>query len=63
MQQTTIGPDKPDQNDDTEFDNVEWELLCLAREASVGCASFANLDLTRAAMEYTQIRAGMVRRG
>jgi len=63
MQQTAIGPETSGQNDDAEFDDIEWELCCSAREASVGSLPFANLDLTRAAMEYAQIRAGMARRG
>lgn len=63
MQQTVIAPEKSEQDDDTEFDDIEWELCCSAREASLGFGPFANLDLTRAAMEYAQIPAGMARRG
>jgi len=63
MQQTVIAPEKSEQNDDTEFDDIEWELCCSAREASLGFVPFANLDLTRAAMEYAQIRREWPRRG
>jgi hypothetical protein len=59
MQQAAIGPETYDHNDEADFDDVEWELCCSAREASFGYLPFANLDLTRAAMEYAQIRAGM----
>lgn len=59
MQQTAIGPERSDHDDDTEFDDIEWELRCSAREASFGFVPFANLDLARAALEWSQIRAGM----
>ena len=63
MQQMATGPEQSDQDDDTEFDDIELEMWCSAREASLGFVSFANLDLTRAALEWAQIRAGMVCRG
>jgi hypothetical protein len=61
MQQTAITPGESDQNDG-DFDDTELELCCTAREA-LGYLPFANLDLARVAMEYAQIRAGMVRQG
>ncbi len=51
------------QLSDAEFDDIECELSCSAREAGVGFAPFTNLDFTRVAMEYAQIRAGKVKEG
>jgi len=51
MQQTAIRPDTSDQDEDTEFDDLEWELCCSAREASLGFVPFANLDFATLATE------------
>ena len=61
MQQTMISSDESGQLNDAEFDDIEWELSCGAREAGVGFVPFTNLDFMRAAMEYAQIRAAPVR--
>ena len=45
MQQTVIDPHESDQVEDTEFDDIEWELCSSAREASFEFVPFANLDL------------------
>jgi hypothetical protein len=63
MQQTVLGPDESDQNDDADFDDIEWELTCSAREAGFGLVPFTNLDFMRAATEYAQIRARAARPG
>jgi hypothetical protein len=44
MCQTVIDLDISDQNVNTAFDDIEWELCCSAREASFGFVPFANLD-------------------
>jgi len=59
VQETMVSPDESDQFDDAEFDDIEWELSCSAREAGVGFVPFANLDFTKAAREYAQIRTGV----
>ncbi len=48
------------QLSDAEFDDIECELSCSAREAGVGFAPFTNLNFMRAAMDYAQIRAGKI---
>jgi len=45
MKQTVIDPHESDHEGDTEFDDIEWELCCSAREASFQFVPFANLDL------------------
>lgn len=62
MHQPVIGPGQSGQNDDTDSDDIEWELCCSAREASVGYVPFANLDFSRAAMEVCQRRMEELRR-
>ena len=44
MLQTVIDLDISNQNLDTAFDDIEWELCCSAREASFGFVPFTNLD-------------------
>ena len=44
MRQRVIDLDISNQNVDTAFDDIEWELCCSAREASFGFVPFANLD-------------------
>jgi hypothetical protein len=61
MVKTIIGPEQIDQDDDVEFDDIESELSCSAREACVTYFPFMNLDFMRAAMECAQIRAGTVK--
>ncbi len=48
MPETIISPEWSDQDEDTEFDDIESELYSSAREACVAYFPFANLDLTRA---------------
>jgi hypothetical protein len=60
MQKTMINSDKSGQLNDAEFDDIECELSCSAREAGVGFAPFTNLGFMRAAMDYARIRAGTV---
>jgi hypothetical protein len=57
MPETIIGPEQRDRDEDSDFDDIESELNCSAREACVTYLPFVNLDLMRAAMEYAQIRA------
>jgi hypothetical protein len=61
MQKTMSRAEESGQLSDAEFDDIECELSCSAREAGVGFAPFTNLDFMRAAMEYAQIRAGKVK--
>jgi hypothetical protein len=56
MHQSVIGPGESGQYEHAESDDIEWELCCSAREASVGYVPFANLDFTRAAMEMGRTR-------
>ena len=61
MHQPVIGPGESGPGD-TEFDDIEWELCCSAREASGGCGAFANLDFARATMEVCRTRMEQLRR-
>jgi hypothetical protein len=61
MQKTMVRAEESGQLNDDEFDDIECELSCSAREAGVGFASFTNLDFMRAAMEYAQIQARKVK--
>ena len=63
MPETIIGPERSDQHDNTDFNDIESELCSSAREACVTYFPFMNLDLTRAALEYAQLRDGVARRG
>jgi len=63
MTDTIIGPERSGQDQDTDFDDIESELYSSTREACVASLPFMNLDLTRVAMEYAQLRDGLVRRG
>ncbi len=47
MQQAVIDPHGSDLVEDTEFDDIEWELCSSAREASFAFVPFANLDLIK----------------
>jgi len=47
----TANPQRSEQNDDTESDDIERELSRSDREASFGFVPFANLDLTRLARQ------------
>jgi len=47
MRQTASNPHRSERNDETESDQIEWELSRSDREASFGVIPFANLDLTR----------------
>lgn len=63
MPGTIIPPERSGQDEDTDFDDIESELYSSAREACVAYLPFMNLDLTRVAMDYAQVRDGLVRRG
>jgi hypothetical protein len=62
MQKTMIRAEESGQLSDVEFNDIECELSCSAREAGVGFAPFTNLDFMRVAMEYAQIRAKKVKK-
>lgn len=47
----------PVQSDVDEFDDIEQELSCSSREASVGYVPFAGLDLLRFVMETRRTSA------
>jgi len=57
MQLTVVHPDTSDQDHDSDFDDIEWELCCSAREASLGFVPFANLDFAKVVMELSRKRA------
>jgi len=61
MHQPVIGPGESGPSD-TEFDDIEWELCCSAREASVGYVPFANLDFARATLDVCRTRMEKLRR-
>ncbi len=63
MQHTMTIPVESDQSDEAEFDDIEWEMSCSAREAGFGLVPFSNLDFRRAAAEYAQLRARKARSG
>ena len=43
--------DESDQADDAGFADIEWELCCSTREASLAFTPSANLDFMKQAMD------------
>jgi hypothetical protein len=56
MSPMAMGLDASHKDDDTEFEDVDWEMCCSAREVSGGFVPFANLDFMRAAMTMRRPR-------
>lgn len=54
MQEETASLGEPGQENTAQFDDIEWELTCSEREASVGCASFEDLDFASAARRMAE---------
>jgi|GEM_PF-2137340 len=63
MQQTMIDSHESDQVEDTDFDDIEWELCSSAREASFAFVPFANLDLVKFVTKVGRTKAAPRHKG
>jgi rubredoxin len=61
MHPSVISPDESGPSD-TEFDDIEGELCCSAREASFGSVPFANIDFAKVTTEICRKRMATQRR-